>query len=117
MSIETSVENEVKAVEAEVKSEVAKVEGEVKAAVETVGAEVKAAVTKAVVDITSEEKLFLREAELEYLKAQMEIQKFSKNAEAKSKQYVEYIEGLFKKYAITKVEYVFDGTINAFKKL
>ena len=128
MSIETSVENEVKAVEAEaksevakvegeVKSEVAKVEGEVKAAVETVGAEVKAVVTKAVVDITSEEKLFLREAELEYLKAQMEIQKFSKNAEAKSKQYVEYIEGLFKKYAITKVEYVFDGTINAFKKV
>ena len=47
----------------------------------------------------------------------MEIQRISKLAEAKSKAYTEYVEQLFVKYGLTKAEYVFDGTVNAFKKL
>lgn len=109
MSIETVVEGAVAAVEGEAKSvaeavvaEVAKVEEKVKAAV---------------VQITADEKLFLREVELEFLKAQMEIQRLTKLAEEKSKSYTANIEQLFVKYGITKAEYVFDGTVNVFKKL
>jgi hypothetical protein len=47
----------------------------------------------------------------------MEIQRLSKLAEEKSKTYTAYIENLYKTYVITKVEYVFDGSVNAFKKL
>ena len=94
-----SLETEVKAVEGEVKAEVVKVEADVKAEVVKVEAEVKAEVAKveaevkaAVVQIKAEEKLFLREAELEFLKAQMEIQRLTKVAEDKSKAYQAYIE-------------------------
>ena len=101
-------------IEETVVAEVEKVVEEVKSAVET---KVEEVVKAAKVDITAEEKLFLREAELEYLKAQMEIQRLSKLAEAKSKSYTDYIESLFVKYSLTKAEYVFDGAVNAFKKL
>jgi hypothetical protein len=47
----------------------------------------------------------------------MEIQRITKLAEAKSKSYTDYIESLFVKYGVTKAEYVFDGAVNAFKKL
>lgn len=113
---------EVKAAEQTVVAEVKNVEGEVKTVAEAAVAEVKAEVKKAeekpkaaVVQITTEEKLFLREAELEYLKAQMEIQRLSKITEAKSKDYQNYVEGLLKKYEL-KGEYIFDGSVNAFKK-
>ena len=106
MSIETVIEGEVKAVETKVETVaaavVAKVEEKVKAAI---------------VEIKVEEQLFLRSAELEFLKIQMEIQRISKLAEAKSKAYTEYVEQLFVKYGVTKAEYVFDGAVNAFKTL
>jgi hypothetical protein len=96
-----------------VESEALKIEGEVVAAEEKVVAEVKAAV----VQVVAEEKLFLREAELEFLKAQVEIQRLTKIAEAKSEAYTKYVENLFVKYGLSKAEYVFDGAVNAFKKL
>lgn len=105
-AVETKVEDEVKSVATAVETEVKKVEGEIKP-------EIK----KALVEITAEEKLFLREAELEYLKAQMEIKRLSELAATKSKEYTAYIESLMKKYVIAKAEYVFDATVNAFKKL
>ncbi len=118
--IEKAVEGTVAAAEGEVKTVAGEVEKEAKAVV----ADVKEVATKAeekakaaVVDIATEEKLFLREAELEYLKAQMEIQRLQKITESKSKEYQAYIEGLLKKYVISKTEYVFDATVNAFKKL
>jgi len=113
MSIETIVEGEVKAVETKFENVAAAVVADAKA-VET---KVEEVVKAALVNIVADEKLFLREAELEYLKAQMEIQRLSKLAEAKSKAYTDYIENLFVKYALTKAEYVFDGAVNAFKKL
>jgi hypothetical protein len=105
-NVVTAVEGEVKSVAEAVVAEAAKVEEKV---VEVVKA--------AVVQIATEEKLVLREAELEYLKSQMEIQRLSKIAEAKSTEYQNTVSGLFKKYVLDKAEYVFDGSINAFKKL
>jgi hypothetical protein len=109
MSIETvveKVEGEVKSVAEAVVAEVKKIEGEVVAKEKA-----------AVVEIKSEEKLVLRELELEFLKSQMEIQRLSKLAEEKSKTYTAYVENLYKNYLLTKVEYVFDGAVNSFKKL
>jgi hypothetical protein len=106
MSIETVIEGEVKAVETKVETVaaavVAKVEEKVKAAL---------------VQISTEEKLALRELELEYLKAQTQIQQLAKITEEKSKGYQTLVESLFTKYLVTKAEYVFDGAVNAFKKL
>ena len=109
MSVETVIEGAVKTVEtvaeavvADVKAEVSKVEVKVKAAV---------------VEIKAEEKLVLREAELEYLKSQMEIQRLSKITEAKSMEYQAYVENLYKTYVLDRSEYVFDAVVNAFKKL
>lgn len=111
-------------VEETVKAEVAAVEVKAETVAEAVATEVKAEVVKVeeavkakIVNIKAEEKLFLREAELEFLRAQMEIQRLTKIAEDKSKAYQAYIENLYKTYAITKVEYVFDGAVNAFKAL
>ena len=108
-----SIETEVKAVETAVEGEVVKIEGEVKAEAAKVEEKAKAAL----VQVSTDEKLFLRETELEFLKTQMEIQRLSKIAETKSKQYADYVEGLFKKYLLEKAEYVFDGAVNVFKKL
>ena len=113
MSLETAVENEVKAVEAKVETVAQAVEGEAKEAVADVVKEVKAAT----IAIAVEEKLFLRETELEFLKVQAEIQRLTKIAEEKQKSYTTYVENLFTKYALTKIEYVFDGAVNIFKKL
>ena len=101
-------------IEETVVAEVEKVAEGVGAAVE---AKVEEVVKAAKVDITAEEKLFLREAELEYLKATMEIQRLTKITEEKSKSYQAYIENLLTKYGISKTEYVFDAVVNAFKKL
>ena len=87
-AVEATVEGEVKTVAEVVVAEAQKVEGEVSAEVKKVEEKVKAAL----VDIKAEEKLFLREAELEFLKAQMEIQRLQKLADAKSKAYTEYVE-------------------------
>ena len=106
MSIETAIEGEVKTVETKAET-----------VAEAVVAKVEEKIKAALVNIVADEKLFLREAELEFLKAQMEIQRLSKVAEAKSKSYTDYIESLFVKYGLTKAEYVFDGAVNAFKKL
>lgn len=101
-------------IEETVVAEVEKVAEEVKSAVET---KVEEVVKAAKVDITAEEKLFLREAELEYLKATMEIKRLTQITEEKSKSYTAYIESLLTKYGLTKAEYAFDAVVNAFKKL
>ena len=101
-------------IEETVVAEVEKVVEEVKSAVET---KVEEVVKAAKVDITAEEKLFLREAELEYLKATMEIQRLNKITEEKSKAYQAYVENLLSKYRLSKAEYAFDAVVNAFKKL
>ena len=104
-----SLETEVKAVEGEAKAVVAEFE--------KVAEKVEEKTKAAVIEISTEEKLFLRETELEFLKAQMEIQRISKITEAKSKEYQTFIEGLYKKYLVEKSEYVFDAVSNSLKKL
>lgn len=118
--IEKAVEGTIAATEGEVKTVAGEVEKETKQAVaevKEVAPKVEEKVKAAIVDIATEEKLFLREAELEYLKAQMEIQRLQKITETKSKEYQAYIQSLLNKYALSKAEYIFDATVNAFKKL
>ena len=97
-----SIENVVKEVETEVKKEV-------EAVVEKVEA--------AVIEIKAEERLFLRECELEFLKSQVELQRLQKVAETKTKEYQSFVEKLVARYLIDKSKYVFDGVTNTFKKL
>jgi len=104
-----NVENVVKEVEAKAETVAAEVKKEVEAVVEKVEV--------SVIEIKAEEKLVLRECELEYLKATMELQRLQKVMESKTKEYQSTVESLVKVYAIDKAKYVFDGTINAFKKL
>ena len=89
------------------------VEGEAKQIEGEVVAEAKAAL----VQIAAEEKLVLRETELEFLKVQMELQRLSKLAEEKSKSYTAFVEGLYTRYGLNKAEYLFDAAVNQFKKL
>ena len=104
-----SLENEVKSVETKVETVAAEVKKEVETVVEKVEA--------AVIEIKAEERLALRECELEYLKATIELQRLQKVMETKTKEYQSTVEGLVVKYTVDKAKYVFDGTINAFKKL
>ncbi len=96
------LKEELKAVENAVEGEVKKIEEAVKAAI---------------VSLTGDEKFALRDIELEYLKTQMEIQRLTKVAEPKAKQYQEVVEGLMQKYALSKAEYVFDAAKLAFTKI
>jgi hypothetical protein len=108
------METELKAAEAEV----AKVAEEAKAEVVKVAEEVKAVVVpeakKATVAITAEEKLILAEAEVEFLKATMEIQRLSAITAAKGKEYQAAVDGFLKKYGLDKAEYIFDGIRKVF---
>jgi hypothetical protein len=92
----------------EVKAEVVKVAEEVKA-------EIAPEAKKAVVSISAEEKLYLSDCELEFLKAQGEIQRLTKITESKAAEYKSYVEGLLTKYGISKAEYLFDGVKREFQ--
>lgn len=129
--IETAVEGEAKKVEVavetkaeEVEKAAVAVEGEVKTVAGEVAKETKEVTTKLeekakaiTVEIGTDEKLYLREAELEYLKAQMQIQSFQKIIDTKTTEYRAYVDGLMKKYGLSKAEYVLDGAVNIFRKL
>lgn len=104
----------------EVKQEVAKVETEVKDETKTLAADVekevravvepaKEFVVKAEIEITTEEKLAIREIENQYLKAQMEISRLSQQASLLQKQFPAMIDQLTKKYVVSPAEYLFDS--------
>jgi hypothetical protein len=117
MSELTKLESEALAEVNKVETEAKTVAKEVETKTEAVVEKVETAVKKALVEITIEEKLFLRETELEYLKVTMEIQRLQKIVEADSKKYMDSVEVLLKKYGLDKAEYIFDGTVAAFKKI
>lgn len=96
-----AVEKTVEAVETKVEETVAKVEQVAK---------------KTVQEITTEEKLVLRELELNFLKVQTQIKDLSSNAEQMSRTYTAKIEELVKKYVIDKAEFTFDAISNTFKR-
>src|SRR5260370_40851245 len=108
-----AVEQEAKTVAAAVATEAKEAVVEVKGVAAQAGEVVKATI----VQITTEEKLVARELELEYLKVTMEIQRLTKITEEKARAYQANVEGWLKKYGLTKDEFIFDATINAFKKL
>lgn len=74
-------------------------------------------VLAAVVEISAEEKLILRETELEYLKAVMETQRLQKIIEEKAKAFPAFVDTLVKKYGLDKTKYTFDSTSNSFRKI
>ncbi len=86
--------------------------------VETVAKEVaeapKEELKKFVSLATAEEKLVLKETELEYLKLQMQIKDLQTKAEALSSKYKTTVDGYFEKYAIDKTKYIFDGLKSGF---
>ena len=107
-----------------VEAEVKKVEGETVVVVEEVKAEAQKIVKKTKVEITTDEKLFLRDAETEFLRAQMDIkdaqakiQSFAQRAEMASKVYTARLNELVKKYAINGTEQMFDNIENCFKAI
>lgn len=106
MADETVVEK----VEAEVKAVEAKVEAEAK----VVEAKVETFATAARVDLSVEEKLFVREIEVEFLRAKTEIAKLEqimKNAEAR---FAPTVQQLAKKYLINPATHTFDNLSLAF---
>jgi len=108
-----NVETEVKAVEAKVEA----VASEVKAEVVKVAEEVKAAVVRTEQALTAEEKLALREIEVEYLKAQMQIQALSQTTQNAQKRFTSTVEALGKKYVIDPAVLAFDNVEMKFKTL
>lgn len=89
---------------------VQKIEAEVKA----VEAKVETFTTAARVDLDAADKLFLREIEVEYLRAQNEITRLSqivKNAEAR---FAPSVQGLAKKYKVNPATHVFQNLELAF---
>jgi hypothetical protein len=100
-----TVETEVKEVVSEVK---AKVEKAVTAMIpEVVKGEAPA--KKLVQELTAEEKLVIRDIELEYLKAQMQINQLSQTTQSAQKKFTSMIEDLSKKYLINPAEMMFDN--------
>ena len=68
-------------------------------------------------EISTEEKLIVREIENEYLKAQMEIQRLSQITQAAQKKFTTTVETMTKKYAIDPATFIFDNVALVFKKI
>ena len=101
---------------------VEKVEAAVEGEVKKVEAAVAAVEQRIRVEIAAEEKLVLRDAETEFLRAQVtmrdlqaQIKEASGKAEVATKKYSEQIETLVKKYTIDKATMIFDNIENVFK--
>ncbi len=123
----SELEQEVKAVEAkaeavvsEVKAEVVKVDEEVKTEVikvaEEVKAEVKRVAQKLTQELTAEEKLSIRDIEVPYLKAQMEINRLAQTTQKAQEDFTRLVKGLAQKYVLNEAEWLFDNVGMLFKK-
>lgn len=108
----SALENEVKAVELKAEA----VASEVKEKVENLLGEVKAEAKKVTQELTAEEKLFIRETENAYLKAQIEINRLSQITQKAQKDFTEHVENLSKKYLLNPAEWIFDNVALIFRK-
>ena len=108
----SALENEVKAVELKAEA----VASEVKEKVENLLGEVKAEAKKVTQELTAEEKLFIRETENAYLKAQIEINRLSQITQKAQKDFTENVENLSKKYLLNPAEWIFDNVALIFRK-
>ncbi len=119
MTVETEVKEVVSEVKAEVATAVKTLASEwdgVAAEVAKVEAEVKPAVERLLQELTAEEKLGIRDIELAYLKAQMEINRLSTTTQTAQTNFKNTVDILIKKYAIDPAEWVFDNIELVFKK-
>ncbi len=102
----------MKAVEGEAK----KIEGEVVAEAKKVEAVVEKVVEKVLQELTTEEKLFIREIENNYLKTQMEINRLSQITQTAQRNYTVKVEELTKKYVVDPATWIFDNVELIFRK-
>jgi hypothetical protein len=107
-----AVPTEDKAPAVPAQTEVQKVE----AAVKAIEAKVVKFAEGARVEISVEEKFFVTKMENEFLKSQLEIQRLTKIVENTQKQYVAFLEGLTKKYAINPLTHMFNNIELVFTK-
>lgn len=105
------------------KAEVEAVEKKVEAAVNTVAkvldtatGEVTHVAKGAVIAITAEEKLVIRELENKFLKTQMEITRLQNVAQEVQKNFPMLIEQLKQKYVVDPATYVFDSAKLEFRR-
>jgi prophage antirepressor-like protein len=111
-----SEETVVKAVEEKVEAVVEAVKEEAKSVAEAVKTEVAPEVQKTTQVISVDERLFIRELENSYLKAQMEISKLSQVTQGAQAKFTAKVEELTKKYAVDPAEWVFDNIELVFRK-
>jgi hypothetical protein len=102
----------IKAVEAGV-TEANKVIGEVKEVV----AEAKAEVKKTVQELSTDEKLALREIEVVFLKAQADFIRAQQVITETQKKYTAILDTITKKYVIAPAEWTWDAVKLEFNKL
>ena len=107
-----NLQEEVKAVETKVEE----VAGEVKAEATKLVEEVEAGVKKLTQELTAEEKLFIRETENKYLKAQIELGRLSQIAGQAQRDFSSKVEELTKKYVVSPAEWVFDNAELIFRR-
>ena len=89
---------------------------EVVAEAKAVEVAVEKAVEKVLQELSTEEQLFIRNVENEYLKASMELQRLQQVTQNCQKQFQAKVEELTKKYALSPLEWVFDTVALSFKK-
>lgn len=95
-----------------VATEVKAVEEKVEAVVE----KVEAVAEKVLQELSAEEKLAIREIEVNFLKAQAEIQRLTQITQKAQTDFTAIVETLTKKYAINPAAWVFDNVTLVFRK-
>lgn len=105
------VESAVKSAEEAIVGAVQTIEGAPAAEVKTIEAEIKA------IEISTEEKLNLRNLENDFLKNTLELQRLQQALSTTQKQFPAYIQSLAKKYSVDEKLFQFDAIKQVFSKL
>jgi flavin-dependent dehydrogenase len=105
------IEGAVKAAEKAVSGAVKTIEGSLAAEVKAIEAEIKA------IEISTEEKLNLRNLENDFLKNTLEMQRLQGLLSTTQKQFPAYIQSLAKKYSVDEKLFQFDAIKQVFSKL
>ena len=106
--------SEVETVVKEVETKAEAVVEEVKTVAEKVAEAVEVKAKTFISLETAEEKLVLKETELEYLKIQMQLKDLQAKADTFATKYKTTVDEYFVKYGVDKALYVFDGMKSGF---
>jgi ABC-type nitrate/sulfonate/bicarbonate transport system substrate-binding protein len=81
-----------------------------------VAEEAKAVAEKVTQELSSEEKLFIRETENTYLKAQIEVNRLSQVTQKAQEDFTKKVEELTRKYAVDPSLWLFDNVKLSFRR-